>query len=102
MPTSDPQLQQATDTSREICLARGWKTYRRKNGEDVKLRQVLEKISNWVLQLIPMVDFGVSLDASGHAAIPWTILKFSMSVSSLPASPRIVDSFPMTPMLIAR
>jgi hypothetical protein len=54
--------------------------YRNKNGEEVKLRHVLEKISVWVTEIIKVVDLGVSFDQSGHAALPWAIVKLVITV----------------------
>jgi len=47
-PTDVPslnQVQEATKSKKELCVAKGWRIYRNKNGEEVKLRHVLEKIS---------------------------------------------------------
>ncbi len=56
------------------------KVYRNKQGEEVKLRHVLEKVSVWVKGIINIVDVGVSFDQSGHAALPWGIVKYLTTV----------------------
>lgn len=59
--------------------------YRNKKGEDVKLRHVLEKISAWVTEIVNIVDVPVSFDPSGHAALPWAVIKFLVTVSYVKA-----------------
>jgi len=59
-----------------MCIVKGWRIYRNKNNEDVKLRHVLERISVWVQGVTKVIDLGVSLDQSGHAALPWGVVKF--------------------------
>ena len=70
------KVQEATESQKKICVSRGWKLYRNKDDEEVKLRDVLEKISMWVKEITKIVDVGVSLDQSGHAALPWAIVKY--------------------------
>lgn len=40
---------------------------------------MLEKISSYLNQIIQLVDFGVSFDASGHASMPWGVVKFILT-----------------------
>ena len=63
-----------------MCIAKGWRIYRNKHGEEVKLRHVLEKISVWVKGIIKVIEVGVSMDQSGHAALPWAIVKHLTTV----------------------
>lgn len=42
----------------------------------MKVRHVLEQISTWVKDIMKIVDVPVSMDQSGHAALPWTIVKY--------------------------
>ena len=74
------KVQEATESKKELCVAEGWRIYRNKNGEEVKLRHVLEKISVWVKGIIKVFDVGVSMDQSGHAALPWAIVKYLTTV----------------------
>lgn len=74
------KIQKATKRSQEICVKKGWTIYRNKNGEEVKLRHVLEKIHVWVGEIIKIVDIGVSADQSGHAALPWALVKLITEV----------------------
>ena len=74
------QVHEATKNTGKDCVAKGWRVYRKKNGDEVKLRHVLEKLSKWVETAIKVVDFGVSFDQSGHSALPWGIVKFIVTV----------------------
>ena len=74
------KVQIATRSSQEDCVQKGWTIYRNKNGEEVKLRHVLGKIHAWVGEIIKIVDIGVSADQSGHAALPWAIVKLITEV----------------------
>jgi hypothetical protein len=76
------QVRTATESNKKLCVDKGWKLYRKKNGEEVKLRHVLEKISTWVTEIIKVVDVGVSFDKSGHAAAPWAVVKYLLTVGS--------------------
>lgn len=70
------KVQEATESKKKDCVSKGWKLYRNKDGEEVKLRHVLENISTWVKAITKIIDVGVSLDQSGHAALPWAIVKY--------------------------
>ena len=77
------KVQEATESKKKDCISKGWKLYRNKKGEEVKLRHVLEKISTWVKTIIKVVDVGVSADQSGHATLPWAIVKYLTMVWSM-------------------
>ena len=74
------KVHEATESAKEACVAKGWRVYRKKNGDEVKLRHVLEKLSKWVEDAIKVVDLGVSFDKSGHSALPWGTVKFIVTV----------------------
>ncbi|KIW11611.1 hypothetical protein PV08_10913 [Exophiala spinifera] len=76
------QIQTSTEENKALCLEKGWKAYRNKKGEDVKLRHVLEKISAWVTEIISIVEVPVSFDPSSHAALPWAVIKFLVTVGT--------------------
>ena len=69
------KVQEATERRQKYCVDKGWTLYRNKKGEKVMLRHVLEKTHTWVGTIIKIVDVGVSADQSGHAALPWAIVK---------------------------
>lgn len=74
------KVQEATESNQKDCVSKGWTVYRNKDGEGVKLRHVLEKISVWVKEIIKIIDVGVSLDQSGYAALPWAAVKYITTV----------------------
>ncbi len=74
------KVQEVTEQKQKDCVKKGWTVYRNKNREEVKLRHVLEKTSVWVKELIKIIDVGVSADQSGHAALPWAIVKLITEV----------------------
>ena len=76
------KVQEATESNQKDCVSRGWRVYRNKNGEEVKLRHVLEKISVWVKEIVKIIDVGVSLDQSGYAALPWAVVKSLTTVGT--------------------
>jgi hypothetical protein len=60
-------------------LDSSWK-YTRKDGTVVLLRDVFNKIVDSITKFQDAADFLVSLDATGHAALPWAGVKFFLSV----------------------
>jgi hypothetical protein len=49
-------------------------------GKVVNVRHVLSNIMEWIDKFKNCVEFGVSLDTSGHAAMPWSCVKFFLEV----------------------
>jgi hypothetical protein len=74
------QVEAATLDSKAQCDKEDWVVYKKKNGEKVKLRPVLEKISYWVTKFKKIVDIAVSFDQSGHAALPWAVVGYIITV----------------------
>lgn len=74
------QIQQATEDKKRVCEEKSWKIYTKKTGQKVTIRHLLEKLSVWVTESIKIVDTFISFDVSGHAAIPWAIIKFVITV----------------------
>ena len=62
------------------CKRKEW-TFKFK-GKEIHIRQVLGNVMKWVQKFEKIVDFGVSLDKSGHSAMPWAIIKFVLEVST--------------------
>lgn len=83
------KVQEATESNQKICVSKGWKVYRNKDGEEVKLRHVLEKISVWVKEIIKIIDVGVSMDQSRYAALPWAAVKYLTTVRIHTIDPKI-------------
>jgi hypothetical protein len=58
---------------------KGWK-FVRKDGKVIVVREIFAKIVDSITKFQDAVDFLVSMDASGHAALPWAGVKFFLSV----------------------
>jgi hypothetical protein len=50
-------------------------------GKKILVRDVLQNILNWTKKFQQVAEFVVGLDVSGHAAIPWSAIKFFLDVS---------------------
>jgi hypothetical protein len=50
-------------------------------GKVINVRQVLGRVMKWIDKFKNVIAFGVSLDTSGHAALPWACVKFVLEVS---------------------
>jgi hypothetical protein len=51
------------------------------DGKDISIRQVLGNVMDWVEKFKKIIDFAVSLDKSGHTALPWACINFVLEVS---------------------
>ncbi|KAL8792738.1 MAG: hypothetical protein Q9195_004625 [Heterodermia aff. obscurata] len=99
------KVHEATENTKEACVKKGWRVYRKKNGDEVKLRHVLEKLSKWVEMAIKVTDVGVSFDQSGHSALPWGIVKFIVTVlgkSNIDVFSDVVEGVESVSSLITR
>jgi hypothetical protein len=74
-------LASARDKQKEAD-AKKWK-FQRKDGTVVVVKDVFDKMVDAIAKFQDAADFLVSLDASGHAALPWTGVKFFLSVSHI-------------------
>lgn len=69
---------ETTKMQKSICEGKQWSfTFK---GKQVFVRDVLESIISWVERFKQVVDSIVSMDVSGHAALPWACLKFCLEV----------------------
>lgn len=98
------QVQETTESKKQDCVSKGWEVYRNKQGEEVKLRHVLEKVSVWVKGIINIVDVGVFFDQSGHAALPWGIVKYltTIGISDIDVFSSLVEGIESSASLVAR
>ena len=70
---------QLVEGKRTECMKRRWK-YKRSNGDIIILRDVMEKIVEWVDRFKAVGDNAVQYDP-GHAALPWAVVRFLLQVS---------------------
>lgn len=64
---------------RKSCLERRWR-FRKRNGEIVILRDVLDKVMVWVNKFKEIGDLAIQYDPA-HAALPWAGIRFLLQVS---------------------
>ncbi|KAH7074344.1 hypothetical protein BKA63DRAFT_312072 [Paraphoma chrysanthemicola] len=50
-------------------------------GKQILVRDVLANIISWTEKFKQVVDFAVSMDATGHAALPWACVKFCLEIA---------------------
>ena len=74
----DSVLKEA-ETKKIECLRKRWK-FKRKNGDELILRDVFEKMANWVQKFKEVGDVAASFDPV-HAALPWAAVRFLLQVS---------------------
>ncbi|KAK1756491.1 ankyrin repeat-containing domain protein [Echria macrotheca] len=69
----------AAEEKRQLCLRKRWK-FKRSNGDEIVLRDVLEKIVKWVNLFKAVGDTAVQCDAS-NASLPWMAVRFLLQVA---------------------
>ncbi|KAI9856843.1 MAG: hypothetical protein M1824_005216 [Vezdaea acicularis] len=62
----------------QLCLDKRWKY--RKNGQDIIIRDKLEKITTWVSKFVAVCDVAVQYDPA-HAALPWAGIRFLLQAT---------------------
>lgn len=63
------------------CESRQWVLYTKKDGTQVKLREVLGKVADHVTRFKSIGDSVISL-APGYASVPWAVVGFILQVGS--------------------
>lgn len=51
------------------------------NGENLFVRDVLQKVARWIKRFIEVGDTAIQYDP-GHAALPWALLRLVLQVSA--------------------
>ena len=72
-------LLRTAEEKKQICLCRRWK-YKKSNGEEIILRDLMEKIIVWVDRFKQIGDNVVQYDPV-HAALPWAGVRLILQVS---------------------
>jgi hypothetical protein len=71
-------LRKTSEKSKEVCIEKRWK-YTRKNGGVVILRDVFDKIIEWIDKFKQIGDTVAQYDPV-HAALPWAAIRFLLQV----------------------
>ena len=66
------------EEKRQLCLQKRWK-FKKPNGEQVILRDVLEKVIVWLEKFKDVGDIAMQYDPS-HASLPWAGVRFLLQV----------------------
>jgi hypothetical protein len=67
------------DEKRDECQRRQWILYSNSKGEQIKIRDILDKISGTIKSFKETVDVVIQYDP-GHAALPWAAVRFFLQV----------------------
>lgn len=65
---------------KQICVQNCW-TFKKRNGQTIILRDVVEKIVVWVEKFISIGDAAMQYDP-GHAALAWAAFRFVLQVNT--------------------
>ena len=65
------------EQKKQLCLSKRWKFER--NGEDIVLRDVVEKIIKWLHRFGTVGDIAMQFDPA-HASLPWAGVRFLLQV----------------------
>ena len=63
---------------KEECESKQW-TIHAGNGRTVTIRNIFEKIAQWIWKYVAVGDVAVQYDPA-HAALPWAIIRFILQV----------------------
>ncbi|KAH7087293.1 hypothetical protein FB567DRAFT_591977 [Paraphoma chrysanthemicola] len=69
----------ATRKQKQRCEGKQWSFSFK--GKQILVRDVLANIISWTEKFKQVVDFAVSMDATGHAALPWACVKFCLEIA---------------------
>lgn len=67
------------EEKKQLCLKKRWK-FKKSNGEEVILRDVVEKIIVWLEKFKSIGDVAVPYDPT-HCSLPWAGVRFLLQVS---------------------
>ena len=87
---------------RDICLRKRWR-YRKSNGKDIILRDVLDKIVGFLDKFVTVGDTAVQYDPA-HASLPWAGVRFVLraAVSDQRAFGNTVESLETIARLVTQ
>ncbi|RFU24961.1 hypothetical protein B7463_g11382, partial [Scytalidium lignicola] len=67
------------EEKRQICLLKRWK-FKKSNGDEIIVRDVVEKIAKWIERFISIGDVAVQFDATS-ASLPWAVVRFLLQAN---------------------
>jgi hypothetical protein len=79
-PHPSPSLVHATIVDkRDECVKKQWVLYTNKNGEKIMVREIFNRMSDWINKFKEVGDMAVQYDP-GHATLPWAAVRFFLQV----------------------
>jgi hypothetical protein len=73
------EVSKSVQKKKDDCITNQW-SYTIK-GKKIKIRDLCDKIIHWATKFEEVGDFLISMDVTGHAALPWAAVKFVIEVS---------------------
>ena len=77
--TDPASVLRAIADKRKECEKKQWVLFTNKEGKQVRVRDVVDKVSGWVDQFIRIEDAAVQYDPA-HAALPWAGVRLLLQV----------------------
>ena len=71
----------AAEQKKNLCLQTRW-NFKAANGDEVIIRDVIEKIINWLNTFKAIGDMAMQYDP-GQASLPWAGVRFLLQASSM-------------------
>ncbi|RSL56191.1 hypothetical protein CEP54_008931 [Fusarium duplospermum] len=101
--TNADALARKLEDKKKECDSKRWTLFRRNDGTEVKLRDVLEKVVSWVRRFEAIGDTAVQFDPV-HAALPWAAVKFliEITVSDFETYARVADGLEIVSRIIVQ
>ena len=84
------QVLTSVQKKKNNCVTNQW-SYTTK-GKKIKIRDLCDKIIHWTTKFEEVGDFLVSMDVTGHAALPWAAVKFVIEVSWIMSSLQLLPN----------
>lgn len=91
------------EDKRQLSLKKRWKKRRPGGGEDIIIRDIMEKIVQWIRRFRDIGDVIVQYDP-GYSALPWAAVRFLLqsAINDIDVHTAMVEDLEMVTRLLAR
>lgn len=95
------EIQAAAQSKLDECIRKRWK-YKRSNGQEVVLWDVLKRVTRWINKFKEVGDVAIQYDP-GHAALPWAAIRFILqaSIGSVETFGSMLDGIELTSRVVS-
>ncbi|KAF3055258.1 Ankyrin repeat domain-containing protein 50 [Daldinia childiae] len=102
-PHQPSDIIQVVEGKKKDCEKKQWVLYTNEAGQEVKVRDVLGKVCDWLVKFREIGDAAVQFDP-GHAALPWMAVRalLQMSVNDCQTFGAMVESIEAISSIVAR